>query len=342
MDTTRHPRLGQVEVPASYEGTGSQESLRKHSRILKDERLQETSRKSERLHPCSMVGQVAREVQVFRESALRHLVISDSSSGNWSRWPIFKHQKLHECPFPPELVERILLIASDPEDMVLDPFAGSGMTLAVATCMKRNFTGFEINESYVKNFWSQVVPVVKSWYLEKDAQKLLPQENMEEKLEKLKKLKFARTLSQELISELPALQPATTFLLEMGGKIDVFFVYDDTTKPLDDRIEKTANSVVTKLLEKKELKTFGIKAQTHVSGASKFIASMRDSLTLTNLWLYKRPNLFESSTKFDEWVATYNDENWRERYFMGRSPPIVSNIDIYQKEIDLSKPQEKS
>jgi len=226
--------------------------------------------------------------------------------------------------------------------MVLDPFAGSGMTLAVATCMKRNFTGFEINESYVKNFWSQVVPVVKSWYLEKDAQKLLPQENMEEKLEKLKKLKFARTLSQELISELPALQPATTFLLEMGGKIDVFFVYDDTTKPLDDRIEKTANSVVTKLLEKKELKTFGIKAQTHVSGASKFIASMRDSLTLTNLWLYKRPNLFESSTKFDEWVATYNDENWRERYFMGRSPPIVSNIDIYQKEIDLSKPQEKS
>src|SRR5438046_2617233 len=87
------------------------------------------------------------------------------------------------------------------------------------------------------------------------------QRHIEEKLEKLKKLKFARTLSQELISELPALQPVTTFLLEMGGKIDVFFVYDDTTKPLDDRIEKTANSVVTKLLEKKELKTFGIKAQ---------------------------------------------------------------------------------
>ena len=28
------------------------------------------------------------------------------AQGNWSRWPIFKHQKLHECPFPPELVVR--------------------------------------------------------------------------------------------------------------------------------------------------------------------------------------------------------------------------------------------
>ncbi len=264
------------------------------------------------------------------------------AQGNWSRWPIFKHQKIHECPFPPELVERILLIASDPEDMILDPFAGSGMTLAVAGCMKRSFTGFEINESYVKNFWGQVIPVVKSWYQEKDAQKILPQENMEEKLEKLKKLKFARTLSLELMDELPAFHPATTFLLDVAGNIDVFFVYDDTTKPLDDRIEKTANNVVKKLLEKKELKTFGIKAQTHVSGASNFIASMRDSLTLTNLWLYKRPNMFESSTKFDEWVGKYNDENWKERYSLGTSPPIVSNIDIYQKEIDLSKPQEKS
>lgn len=261
------------------------------------------------------------------------------AQGNWSRWPIFKHQKLHECPFPPELVERILLLASDPEDMVLDPFAGSGMSLAVASCMKRNFTGFEINESYVKNFWSQVIPVVKSWYFEKDAQKLIPQENMEEKLEKLKKLKFARTLSQKLMNELPAFRPATTFLLENGSSVDVFFVYDDSTKPLDDHFEKKANGVLQKLLSK-ELRTFGIRAETHVSGASDFIASMRDSLTLTQLWLYKRPNMFEKSTKFDEWIASYGDEAWREKYSLGKAPPVISNIDIYQKEIDLSKPQE--
>ncbi len=263
------------------------------------------------------------------------------AQGTWSRWPIFKHQKLHECPFPPDLVERILLIGSDPEDMILDPFAGSGMTLAVANCMKRNFTGFEINESYVKNFWGQVIPVVKSWYYEKDAQKLLPQENMEEKLEKLKKLKFARILSQKLMNEIPAFQPATTFLLDSGKSVDVFFVYDDATKPLDDHFEKAATEVLQKLLVK-EMRTFGIRAETHVSGASDFIASMKDSLVLTQLWLYRRPNMFETSTKFEEWAANYGDENWREKYFMGKNPPLVSNIDIYQKEVDLSKPQEKS
>jgi hypothetical protein len=50
--------------------------------------------------------------------------------------------------------------------------------------------------------------------------------------------------------------------------------------------------------------------------------------------------MFEKSTKFDEWVSSYGDEGWREKYSLGKTPPMISNIDIYQKEIDLSKPQE--
>jgi DNA modification methylase len=255
------------------------------------------------------------------------------AQGNWSRWPIFKYQKLHECPFPPELVERILLLTTDPDDSVLDPFAGSGMTLAVANCMKLRFTGFEINETYLRNFWNELVPTVKNWYQENHAKRVLSDDEMAIRLEKLKKLKFARTLSARLISELPTFGPASTFLLEKNGEIDVFLLYDETLQRLDSQSQSKASTVIEKLLSTKELKTFGIKANTHVLSAGEFGRTMRDQLSSTQLWLYKRHHMFESSIKLEEWMTKYNDERWKEAYSLGKGPPLISSIDIYQKEL---------
>ncbi len=259
------------------------------------------------------------------------------SQGNWSRWPIFKHQKLHECPFPPELVERILLLTTDANDAVLDPFAGSGMTLAVASCMKLRFTGFEINETYLRNFWNEVVPTVRNWYQEKHSQRVLSDDEMEIRLEKLKKLKFARILSTRLVGQVPAFGPVSTFLLEENEVIDVFLLYDEMMQGmqrLDHPSPDLAKAVVQKLLSTKELKTFGIKANTHVLSAGEFAHEMKDYLSSIQLWLYKRHHMFESSIRFDDWIAKYKDERWKEAYSMGKSPPLISNIDIYQKEPD--------
>ena len=49
---------------------------------------------------------------------------------------------------PEELVRRIIAVSSNPGDVVLDPFAGSGTTLAVATSMGRLATGIELNPDY--------------------------------------------------------------------------------------------------------------------------------------------------------------------------------------------------
>jgi site-specific DNA-methyltransferase (adenine-specific) len=49
---------------------------------------------------------------------------------------------------PEELVRRIVAVSSNPGDVVLDPFAGSGTTLAVATSMGRLATGIELNPDY--------------------------------------------------------------------------------------------------------------------------------------------------------------------------------------------------
>lgn len=49
---------------------------------------------------------------------------------------------------PEELVRRIVGVSSNPGDVVLDPFAGSGTTLAVAKSMGRSSIGIELNDGY--------------------------------------------------------------------------------------------------------------------------------------------------------------------------------------------------
>lgn len=55
----------------------------------------------------------------------------------------------HTAAFPESLVAMILEVYSDPGDTVIDPFMGSGTTLAVAKKMGRKGIGFEISEQYV-------------------------------------------------------------------------------------------------------------------------------------------------------------------------------------------------
>lgn len=51
---------------------------------------------------------------------------------------------------PIELLERIIKIASDEGDVVLDPFCGSGTTLVSANLLKRKYIGIDINPEAVE------------------------------------------------------------------------------------------------------------------------------------------------------------------------------------------------
>lgn len=56
----------------------------------------------------------------------------------------------HPAPFPEELPRRLIKLFSFTGDIVLDPFMGSGTTAISSLKEKRNFTGYEINENYIK------------------------------------------------------------------------------------------------------------------------------------------------------------------------------------------------
>ena len=54
----------------------------------------------------------------------------------------------HPAPFPEELPRRLIKIYSYPQDLVLDPFAGSGTTLVAAKRLGRPSIGVEINPNF--------------------------------------------------------------------------------------------------------------------------------------------------------------------------------------------------
>ncbi|HVP98796.1 MAG TPA: site-specific DNA-methyltransferase, partial [Roseiarcus sp.] len=59
-----------------------------------------------------------------------------------------KGRKTHPTQKPEALLTRVILAASNPGDVVLDPFFGSGTTGAVAKRLKRVFIGIERDPAY--------------------------------------------------------------------------------------------------------------------------------------------------------------------------------------------------
>ncbi len=62
----------------------------------------------------------------------------------------FKERTNHPCQMPEAVLERIIAVSSNPGDLVLDPFAGSGTTLAVAKRLGRRYLGIELSPEYAE------------------------------------------------------------------------------------------------------------------------------------------------------------------------------------------------
>lgn len=59
-----------------------------------------------------------------------------------------ERQGFHGCQMPEQLLGRIIRACSNKGDLVFDPFAGSGTTLAVAKKLGRQYAGFELSTDY--------------------------------------------------------------------------------------------------------------------------------------------------------------------------------------------------
>jgi len=65
----------------------------------------------------------------------------------------------HGCQMPEQLLGRIIKACSNPGDLVLDPFGGSGTTLVVAKKLGRRFVGFELSKNYAAQIQARLEAV---------------------------------------------------------------------------------------------------------------------------------------------------------------------------------------
>lgn len=93
---------------------------------------------------------VAQEKKEGASFPINRLFTMDTANNIWHIAPVPPDYIDHPCPFPEEIPYRLITLYSYPNDLVLDPFAGSGQTLKVARHLGRRYIGYEIIEKYAK------------------------------------------------------------------------------------------------------------------------------------------------------------------------------------------------
>ncbi len=81
---------------------------------------------------------------------INRLFTLDTANNVWHIAPVPPDVIDHPCPFPEEIPDRLIRLYSFKDDVVLDPFAGSGQTLKVAKQLGRKYVGYETIEKYAQ------------------------------------------------------------------------------------------------------------------------------------------------------------------------------------------------
>ena len=74
----------------------------------------------------------------------------------WSIPPESAKRVGHPAPFPVELPEQLIRLFTFEDDLVLDPFMGSGSALVAAALMNRRYVGYDLDPAYVEIARSRV------------------------------------------------------------------------------------------------------------------------------------------------------------------------------------------
>jgi len=80
------------------------------------------------------------------------------SADEWKEWgsrgvwefPSVRANDDHEAKFPLELPKRVIRLFTDPDEIVLDCFMGSGTTAIAAIQENRQYIGIELEKKYVE------------------------------------------------------------------------------------------------------------------------------------------------------------------------------------------------
>ena len=90
------------------------------------------------------------------ENSLSNDEFMDATLDVWEIPPESARRVNHPAPFPIELPERLIHLYTYKNDLVLDPFMGSGTTLVAAARQGRRYAGYDLDPQYVNIAASRV------------------------------------------------------------------------------------------------------------------------------------------------------------------------------------------
>ncbi|MEE2642373.1 MAG: DNA methyltransferase [Planctomycetota bacterium] len=96
-------------------------------------------------------GRLPDNTWIYRPQDAPHAFQPDHDTWYFARvaGTFRERQGFHGCQMPEQLLGRIIRVSSQANELVLDPFAGSGTTAAVSKKLGRQWIGFELSKQYV-------------------------------------------------------------------------------------------------------------------------------------------------------------------------------------------------
>lgn len=236
----------------------------------------------------------------------------------------------HFCPFPPELIQNILLLTTKEGDVVLDIFAGSGSVLAQSKVMKRKAIGFDLNSKYKKMYAETVIPYYKELWKNESKNKLSEKENIRNYLGKtiplLRKTKFAFSLGKELKKVNLDLFKEICFVYAINKKeneINYFYIVKDKSK-----VEEIFNQL-NLLSKNKEMNKFSLKPKIVVIEKNDFFNEFN---LKEKLFVYKEGcnNYYSEKIQINDLLLNSDLNNFKKMF------PLITNIQVNQKDSKIN------
>ena len=163
--------------------------------------------------------------------------------GSWG-----KEYIRHFCPLPKDMVSTMILLSTDENDLVFDPFSGTGSVLSQAAFMRRRYLGVELNPDYVlqcKQYIKNAMNLGREEYLKSLNTK--SQYEFETDIQNLRALKFGRVLLKKVETEFSILGQMKIFVgtpvIRLGMiSVKYCFIGADITEAMIQYISKAVTT----------------------------------------------------------------------------------------------------
>lgn len=269
------------------------------------------------------------------------------TQGSWGSKQDFGDDEFkHACPFPPEMMARIIKLLTDENDVVFDPFSGTAVLHSVAKLMNRKFLAFDVNIAYKNVFENVTIPLVNDmwsdierYYTIQSKLKIV----MDICIKKMRILKYPQAMLKVLrkkhklpfdliITERLELEEDENLNNIIGKANYKIIINQDGYLNGDESNYNLINEDIIKIVSKAPYTKYGILREIDILTNNE-ITNVLNNMTYP-LYLYRGSNISNYDICFNnsEELIEFINNNEHLNYFDKDICPTISNISIKEED----------